>query len=84
MMEPCTDFMYFFSILFPAPPIFTQEPSDESVDVGSNITLPCYVQGYPEPKVKWRRLDGASLFSRPLAVSYISQLRTGALSINSK
>uniref|UniRef100_A0A8C2UJN2 Hemicentin-1 n=1 Tax=Coturnix japonica TaxID=93934 RepID=A0A8C2UJN2_COTJA len=65
-----------------SPPIFTQEPSDESVDVGSNITLPCYVQGYPEPKVKWRRLDGASLFSRPLAVSYISQLRTGALSIN--
>ncbi|XP_072199268.1 hemicentin-1 isoform X3 [Excalfactoria chinensis] len=65
-----------------SPPIFTQEPSDESVDVGSNITLPCYVQGYPEPKIKWRRLNGASLFSRPLAVSSISQLRTGALSIN--
>ncbi|XP_040533545.1 hemicentin-1 isoform X17 [Gallus gallus] len=65
-----------------SPPVFIQEPSDESVDIGSNITLPCYVQGYPEPKVKWRRLNGASLFSRPLAVSFISQLRTGALSIN--
>uniref|UniRef100_A0A8C3PW12 Hemicentin 1 n=1 Tax=Chrysolophus pictus TaxID=9089 RepID=A0A8C3PW12_CHRPC len=65
-----------------SPPVFTQEPSDESVDIGSNITLPCYVQGYPEPKVKWKRLSGASLFSRPLAVSSISQLRTGALSIN--
>ncbi|XP_062437683.1 hemicentin-1 [Rhea pennata] len=65
-----------------SPPVFTQEPSDESVDIGSNITLPCYVQGYPEPKVKWRRLNGASLFSRPFAVSSISQLRTGALSIN--
>uniref|UniRef100_A0A8C8RV15 Hemicentin-1 n=1 Tax=Pelusios castaneus TaxID=367368 RepID=A0A8C8RV15_9SAUR len=63
-------------------PVFTQEPSDESVDIGSNVTLPCYVQGYPEPKVKWRRLDGAPLFSRPFAVSSISQLRTGALSIN--
>ncbi|EMP38793.1 Hemicentin-1 [Chelonia mydas] len=63
-------------------PVFTQEPSDESVDIGSNVTLPCYVQGYPEPKIKWRRLDGAPLFSRPFAVSSISQLRTGALSIN--
>ncbi|XP_009958752.1 PREDICTED: hemicentin-1-like, partial [Leptosomus discolor] len=65
-----------------SPPVFTQEPSDESVDIGSNVTLPCYVQGYPEPKVKWRRLNGASLFSRPFAVSSISHLRTGALSIN--
>uniref|UniRef100_A0A8B9ZBH1 Hemicentin 1 n=1 Tax=Anas platyrhynchos TaxID=8839 RepID=A0A8B9ZBH1_ANAPL len=65
-----------------SPPVFTQEPSDESANIGSNITLPCYVQGYPEPKVKWRRLDGASLFSRPFAVSSISQFRTGALSIN--
>uniref|UniRef100_A0A8C3SN85 Ig-like domain-containing protein n=1 Tax=Chelydra serpentina TaxID=8475 RepID=A0A8C3SN85_CHESE len=64
-------------------PVFTQEPSDESVAIGSNVTLPCYVQGYPEPKVKWRRLDDAPLFSRPFAVSSISQLRTGALSINS-
>uniref|UniRef100_A0A8C4UE85 Hemicentin-1 n=1 Tax=Falco tinnunculus TaxID=100819 RepID=A0A8C4UE85_FALTI len=65
-----------------SPPVFTQEPSDESADIGSNITLPCYVQGYPEPKVKWRRLNGASLFSRPFAVSSVGQLRTGALSIN--
>uniref|UniRef100_A0A8C3J6R6 Hemicentin-1 n=1 Tax=Calidris pygmaea TaxID=425635 RepID=A0A8C3J6R6_9CHAR len=65
-----------------SPPVFTQEPSDESADIGSNITLPCYVQGYPEPKVKWRRRNGASLFSRPFAISSISQLRTGALSIN--
>ncbi|NWQ77372.1 HMCN1 protein, partial [Columbina picui] len=66
-----------------SPPVFTQEPGDESADIGSNITLPCYVQGYPEPKVKWRRLNGASLFSRPFAVSSVSQLRTGALAINS-
>ncbi|XP_014802303.1 PREDICTED: hemicentin-1 [Calidris pugnax] len=65
-----------------SPPVFTQEPSDESADIGSNLTLPCYVQGYPEPKVKWRRQNGASLFSRPFAISSISQLRTGALSIN--
>ncbi|XP_075792870.1 hemicentin-1 isoform X2 [Pelodiscus sinensis] len=62
-------------------PVFTQEPTDESVDIGSNVTLPCYVQGYPEPKVKWKRLDNVPLFSRPFAVSSITQLRTGALSI---
>ncbi|KAL8178141.1 UNVERIFIED_CONTAM: Hemicentin-1 [Gekko kuhli] len=65
-----------------SPPVFTQEPSDESMDIGSNVTLACYVHGYPDPKVKWQRVDGAPLFSRPFAVSSISQLRTGALSIN--
>uniref|UniRef100_A0A8D2NA96 Hemicentin 1 n=1 Tax=Zonotrichia albicollis TaxID=44394 RepID=A0A8D2NA96_ZONAL len=70
--------------LSPAPPVFTQEPGDESVDLGSNVTLPCYVQGYPEPRVSWRRLDGAPLFSRPFALSSSSQLRTGALAIQSR
>ncbi|KAH0618306.1 hypothetical protein JD844_017377 [Phrynosoma platyrhinos] len=65
-----------------SPPVFTQEPSDESADIGSNVTLACYVQGYPEPKVKWQRQDGIPLFARPFPVSSISQLRTGALSIN--
>ncbi|NXT68617.1 HMCN1 protein, partial [Chaetops frenatus] len=64
-----------------SPPVFTQEPGDESADLGSNVTLPCYVQGYPEPRVTWRRLDGAPLFSQPLALSSSSQLRTGALAI---
>lgn len=67
--------------LSPAPPVFTQEPGDESADLGSNVTLPCYVQGYPEPRVTWRRLDGAPLFSQPFALSSSSQLRTGALAI---
>uniref|UniRef100_A0A8C3XYG7 Hemicentin-1 n=1 Tax=Catharus ustulatus TaxID=91951 RepID=A0A8C3XYG7_CATUS len=64
-----------------SPPVFTQEPGDESADLGSNVTLPCYVQGYPEPRLTWRRLDGAPLFSRPFAPSSSSQLRTGALAI---
>ncbi|XP_030135337.4 hemicentin-1 [Taeniopygia guttata] len=64
-----------------SPPVFMQEPGDESADLGSNVTLPCYVQGYPEPRVTWRRLDGAPLFSRPFVLSSSSQLRTGALAI---
>ncbi|NWT15620.1 HMCN1 protein, partial [Vireo altiloquus] len=64
-----------------SPPVFVQEPRDEAADLGSNVTLPCYVQGYPEPRVTWRRLDGAPLFSRPSTPSSSSQLRTGALTI---
>uniref|UniRef100_A0A8C0VE26 Ig-like domain-containing protein n=1 Tax=Cyanistes caeruleus TaxID=156563 RepID=A0A8C0VE26_CYACU len=64
-----------------SPPVFTQEPGDESADLGSNVTLLCYVQGYPEPRVTWRRLDGAPLFSRPFTLGSSSQLRTGALAI---
>ncbi|GAB1285528.1 Hemicentin-1 [Apodemus speciosus] len=66
-----------------SPPVFIQEPSDVSMEIGSNVTLPCYVQGYPEPRIKWRRLDNMPVFSRPFSVSSISQLRTGALFISS-
>lgn len=68
----------------PAPPVFIQEPADVSMEIGSNVTLPCYVQGYPEPKIKWRRSDNMPIFSRPFSVSSISQLRTGALFISSR
>ncbi|MGH0125472.1 UNVERIFIED_CONTAM: hypothetical protein FKN15_054569 [Acipenser sinensis] len=63
-------------------PEFTQEPIDVSADIGSNISLHCQAQGYPQPRIKWRRLDNASLFSRPLAVSSVNQKRTGSLVIN--
>ncbi|XP_068397521.1 hemicentin-1 isoform X4 [Eschrichtius robustus] len=65
-----------------SPPVFIQEPADVSMEIGSNVTLPCYVQGYPEPKIKWRRLDNMPIYSRPFSVSSISQLRTGALFIS--
>ncbi|XP_004768021.1 hemicentin-1 isoform X1 [Mustela putorius furo] len=65
-----------------SPPVFIQEPADVSVEIGSNVTLPCYVQGYPEPKIKWQRSDNMPIFSRPFSVSSISQLRTGALFIS--
>ncbi|XP_044798653.2 hemicentin-1 isoform X3 [Bubalus bubalis] len=65
-----------------SPPVFIQEPTDVSVEIGSNVTLPCYVQGYPEPKIKWRRVDNMPIFSRPFSVSSISQLRTGDLFIS--
>ncbi|XP_067846589.1 hemicentin-1 isoform X2 [Heptranchias perlo] len=63
-------------------PVFSQPPMDISVDIGSNLTLPCQAQGYPKPRIKWRRLDGASIFSRHSAASSVTQLRTGSLFFN--
>lgn len=77
------DHFFHFKYLL-APPVFIQEPADVSMEIGSNVTLPCYVQGYPEPKIKWRRLDNMPIYSRPFSVSSISQLRTGALFISSR
>lgn len=81
---PITGFFFFHFKYLPAPPVFIQEPTDVSVEIGSNVTLPCYVQGYPEPKIKWRRVDNMPIFSRPFSVSSISQLRTGDLFISSR
>lgn len=61
----------------PAAPKFTREPSDVGVDIGSNVTLVCLVQGYPEPQVTWRREDGLPLFNRPRTHGSITQSRGG-------
>ncbi|XP_047443825.1 hemicentin-1 isoform X2 [Mugil cephalus] len=64
-----------------AAPKFTREPSDVAVDIGSNVTLTCQAQGYPEPQVTWRREDGAPLFTRTRTHGTIST-RKGELHIN--
>uniref|UniRef100_A0A3Q3K3Y4 Hemicentin 1 n=1 Tax=Monopterus albus TaxID=43700 RepID=A0A3Q3K3Y4_MONAL len=56
-------------------PKFIQEPSDVAADIGSNVTLLCHVEGYPEPQVTWRREDGLPLFNSPRAHSTTTQSR---------
>ncbi|XP_048833472.1 hemicentin-1 isoform X1 [Brienomyrus brachyistius] len=63
-------------------PEFTHEPMDVSADIGSNATLRCRVQGYPEPQISWRREDNGALFSRHHTRSSITQKRNGDLLIS--
>ncbi|XP_067893515.1 hemicentin-1 isoform X1 [Heterodontus francisci] len=63
-------------------PVFSQSPLDVSVDIGSNLTLPCQAHGYPKARIRWWRLDGESIFSRHTGVSWVTQLRTGSLFFN--
>ncbi|XP_053178575.1 hemicentin-1 [Scomber japonicus] len=60
-----------------AAPKFTREPSDVAVDIGSNVTLLCHAQGYPEPQVTWRREDGSPIFNKHHRHSTITQSRGG-------
>ncbi|XP_070688049.1 hemicentin-1 [Pempheris klunzingeri] len=58
-------------------PKFTREPSDVAMDIGSNVTLVCLAQGYPEPQVTWRREDGLPIFNRPRTHGATMQSRGG-------
>ncbi|XP_036834633.1 hemicentin-1 isoform X2 [Oncorhynchus mykiss] len=63
-------------------PQFTREPSDVAADIGSNVTLPCHAQGYPEPQITWRREDNAPIFTRRPTHSTITQKTGGDLQIS--
>ncbi|CAB1323871.1 unnamed protein product, partial [Coregonus sp. 'balchen'] len=69
-------------LCLPAAPQFTREPSDVAADIGSNVTLPCHAQGYPEPQITWRREDNAPVFTRRPTHSTITQKTGGDLQIN--
>ena len=40
------------------PPKWIQEPRDVQAIVGHDITLPCLVEGFPEPSTVWTRTNG--------------------------
>ena len=41
------------------PPKFLQEPQDVVTVEGQDILVPCVVEGFPDPVVKWRREPGS-------------------------
>ncbi|XP_053325662.1 hemicentin-1 [Spea bombifrons] len=62
-------------------PVFTKTPNDVSSDIGSDVTLSCYAEGYPEPRIKWRRLNNTSAAQKPLAYKSNTRDRTVSLHI---
>lgn len=38
--------------------MFSSVPSDQTVEVGSNVQLPCSSQGEPEPTITWNKVWG--------------------------
>ncbi|KAG7230562.1 hypothetical protein INR49_025278 [Caranx melampygus] len=60
-----------------AAPTFIQDPSDVAADIGSNVSLPCIAQGYPEPQVTWRRQDGQPILNRSRTHGTVIQSRGG-------
>ncbi|KAM9324527.1 hemicentin-1 [Gastrophryne carolinensis] len=55
-------------------PVFTLSPSDVAMDIGNDVMLPCAAEGFPEPKITWRKLNGTSVILKP-------HQRTGTLQI---
>lgn len=37
-------------------PVFASIPSDMTVEVGTNVQLPCSSQGEPEPAITWNKV----------------------------
>ncbi|GCB67129.1 hypothetical protein scyTo_0010207 [Scyliorhinus torazame] len=64
-------------------PRFSETPSDVSVTIGQNVTLPCSAVGDPAPQVTWQRIDGRHIFAKADSMSFMSQLKTGSLFIES-
>ncbi|XP_061539337.1 LOW QUALITY PROTEIN: hemicentin-1 [Phycodurus eques] len=58
-------------------PKFIQKPLNLTADIGSNVTLPCQAQGYPDPQVTWSRQDGLPLFIKHHGHSTITQDKGG-------
>ncbi|XP_075050525.1 hemicentin-1-like, partial [Mixophyes fleayi] len=70
--------LHFFPPEYGSAPVFTENPSNIAMDIGSDVILHCTAQGFPEPKIKWRKLNATSTFSKPLMYNQ----KTGTLQIS--
>ena len=48
----------FFNFLFSVPPKWLEEPQDVEAVEGQDVTLPCAVEGFPEPTSAWTKDTG--------------------------
>ncbi|XP_042211179.1 Down syndrome cell adhesion molecule-like protein Dscam2 isoform X2 [Homarus americanus] len=63
------------------PPRWVSEPEDQSVPRGGNALIHCQTEGFPPPKVLWRKAHGTSpgVYRDLLGTSGVQQLTNGSL-----
>lgn len=44
----------------PVTPVFSSVPSDQTVEVGTSVQLPCSSQGEPEPAITWNKVPAVA------------------------
>lgn len=57
--------MTFIKFSLPVPPVFLNDDSTSTATVlvreNQNLTLTCRAQGFPTPKIAWKREDGMDI-----------------------
>ncbi|XP_036069528.1 hemicentin-1 isoform X2 [Oryzias melastigma] len=71
------------SLVVGASPLFSEEPTDVTANVGENITLPCVARGLPQPTVTWHRQNGRKVSPWTDSHSRTTQMEDGRLVIRS-
>ncbi|XP_023814399.1 hemicentin-1 [Oryzias latipes] len=71
------------SLVVGASPLFSEEPTDVTANVGENITLPCVARGLPQPTVTWHRQNGRQVLPWTDSHSRTTQKENGHLEIRS-
>ncbi|RWS11068.1 cell adhesion molecule-like protein, partial [Dinothrombium tinctorium] len=69
------------------PPFWVKEPSDTEALLGQRLVLDCQANGFPEPQIRWKRLEDnaagkVSPFKTIISNPHIHILENGSLLIN--
>jgi hypothetical protein len=59
--------------VFPVPPKWLHEPEDVMAVEGHDVVIPCLVEGYPHPVIRWERENA------DVAVAYQQHMMSGDL-----
>lgn len=63
-----------YHLAFLVTPVFASVPSDMTVEVGTNVQIPCSAQGEPEPVITWNKVLHIQLLQKGSGLSISLQL----------
>ncbi|RWS31327.1 cell adhesion molecule-like protein [Leptotrombidium deliense] len=69
------------------PPFWVKEPTDTEVLIGQRLVLDCQANGFPEPQIRWKRMEDnnagrSSPFKTIISNPHMHILENGSLLIN--